>query len=479
MSLDLRPYQLEILNAARARLRAGDRRVLIVAPTGSGKTALTATMVNRASSRGKRCVFVCHRRELLRQTAETFDKIGMRYACISPDWPEYPEAMVQIASVDTLIRRFDRFPRPDLVVFDEAHHLSAAKWSAVAAWASAAVHIGLTATPERLDGAGLQPYFDSMVLGPTVRWLIDQGWLSPYTLFGPPTADLTGVRTKMGDYDQEQVADLMLRPTVVGDVIAHYKRLRGSPRAVLFAPTVSASETMAKALADAGVPTEHVDGKTASATRDAAMQRFVQGQTRVLCNVDLFGEGVDVPAIEAVIFMRATQSKALYLQQCGRALRPAPGKERAIILDHVGNWIRHGRPCMEREWTLEGRAKGQRRKPQDTPIRQCAACYAVSPASATACESCGQPFVSKERTIYKRVDGDLVEVPLPLTADEQREHDREAAQARREFGRTRAQAVSESDLVQVAKQRGMKRPHAWAHYVWQARLRRQQGRVSP
>lgn len=475
MSIDLRDYQHEILDGARARLRTGDRRVLIVAPTGSGKTALTATMINRAASRSRRCVFVVHRRELIRQTAQTFDKIGLRYAVVSPDWPEFPDAMVQIASVDSLIRRLGRFPAPDMVVFDEAHHISAAKWAAVATWASKAIHIGLTATPERLDGTGLKPWFDSMVLGPTVRSLIDHGWLSPYTLFGPPTADLSRVRTKLGDYDQEQVADVMMKPTVVGDVIEHYRRLPAMPRGVLFAPTVKASAAMADCFMQAGISAEHIDGTTASATRDAAMGRFVSGATRVLCNVDLFGEGVDVPAIEVAILMRATQSKALYLQQVGRALRPSEGKQRAIIMDHVGNWIRHGTPCMARTWTLEGREKGKRRAPTENPVRQCAKCYAISPARATECESCGTPFERKERTIYKRVDGSLVEVPLPLTADEQREKDHEHAAARRAFGRSRAQAQSKEDLVQIAIQRGMKRPHAWAHYVWQARLRRQMG----
>lgn len=464
-----------MLDAARARLRAGDRRVLIVAPTGSGKTALTATMIHRAASKGKRCVFVVHRRELIRQTAQTFDKIGLRYAVVSPEWPEFPDGMVQIASVDSLIRRLGRYPAPDMVVFDEAHHISAAKWSTVAAWASQAVHIGLTATPERMDGTGLRPWFDSMVMGPTVRWLIDHGWLSSYTLFGPPTADLSRVRTKLGDFDQEQVADVMMKPTVVGDVIEHYRQLAGSPRAVLFAPTVKSSTAMAECFMQAGIAAEHVDGTTPAAERDAAMQRFVSGATRVLCNVDLFGEGVDVPAIEVAILLRATQSKGLYLQQVGRALRPAEGKPRAIIMDHVGNWIRHGIPCQPRVWTLEGREKGKRRAPTENPVRQCPKCYAVSPAIAIACEACGLPFERKERTIYKRVDGKLVEVPLALTADEQRAADRERAVARREFGRTRVQAQSKEDLVQVAIQRGMKRPHAWAHYVWQARLRKQMG----
>lgn len=472
LMIELRDYQVELLDAARARLRKGDRRVLIVAPTGSGKTALTATMIQRASSKGRRCMFVVHRRELIRQTAATFDRIGLRYAVIAPGWPEWAEGPVQIASVDSLVRRLHRYPNPDMLVFDEAHHLSATKWATVAAWAPDAIHIGLTATPTRLDGTGLRPWFDSMVLGPTVRWLIDHGWLSRYILLGPPSADLHSVRTRAGDYDPEQVTDVILKPTVVGDVIAHYHRLAGTPRAVLFAPTVRASIAMAENFRLAGVTAEHVDGTTQAHERDAAMARFADGATRILCNVGLFGEGVDVPAIEAAILMNATQSLAKYLQEVGRALRPAEGKDRAYILDHVGNWIRHGRPCDERNWSLEGRPKGKRGIPIPNPIRQCSRCYAISPARAVACEACGIPFERKERTIYQRRDGELIEVPLPLTPEERAEADTAQAQARRDFGRQRALATSKEELIEVARRRGMKRPHAWAHYVWQARLRK-------
>lgn len=408
--LQLRPYQHALTDESRAILRAGCRRLLLQLGTGGGKTVLMAHMLAIAASKGKRSWFIVHRKELLEQAVQTFvEAADIHTGIVGAGYPSDASAPVQVCSVGSLKRRMSALQPPDLLVFDECHHIASASWSAIAAAFPRAHHIGLTATPQRLDGKGLGAYFDRLLLGPTVAELIAGGHLSPYRLFAPGVFDTSALHRVAGDYNKAEVATAMGASTVVGDAVATYQRSAEHGRALVFVWSLDASRQLADAFARAGIPAAHVDGETPADERKRAMAAFRAGDLRVLCNCELYGEGLDVPAVDAVFLLRPTASLGLYLQQCGRGLRMAPGKTAVRIFDHVGNWTSHGLPDEDRAWSLDGTPR-KAREPT-LSARRCGHCFAVSPMGAVACVECKRPFPVKQRRVTQ-VDGALVEADL-------------------------------------------------------------------
>ena len=400
----------------REHIRAGRKSILIRLSTGGGKTVIAATMLGNASKRNKRCAFGVHRRELVKQSMATFDFVGIKYGVISAGWHPYRKARVQVASIPSWIRRVKQVGDFDIIVWDECVHMAAKSWSALHGQYPNAVHIGLTATPERLDGRGLGDWFEVMVEGPSTAELIRMGFLAPFRLFSVPSVVTEGLHTRMGDFAIGEVIERMNASTVTGDALREYKRHAMGKRAIIFEASVERSKAAAQAFRDAGIPAAHVDGDTPTEERDRAVRDFASGRVQVLSNVELFGEGFDLPAMEAVILCRPTQSLALYLQQVGRVLRTSPGKGTAIILDHAGNFARHGAPDADRVWTLEGRIGDQSGKSEAVSNgRACSFCYATSPPNYTRCRECGKAFPVKSRAI-EEVEGELVEMGPEVAA---------------------------------------------------------------
>jgi DNA repair protein RadD len=409
MGLTLRDYQRDLIARARVAFR-DHHRICLQAATGAGKTVMVAQMLKNAVDRGYRAWFIVHRIELVQQSVATFSMAAdINTGVLAAGYPTRPGAPVQVCSVATLARRYQMMAPPDLLVFDEAHHVAANTWATIAKACPNAKQLGLTATPQRLDGRGLGEFFDHLITGPSTGWLIQHGFLSPYKLYAPSEGpSLDGVKTTGGDYNKADLAAAMDKASVTGDALAQYQKDCLGARALVFMWNVKASRELADKFLEAGIPAEHLDGDTDPHTRRAAMGRFKNGETRVLCNVDLFGEGLDVPAVDAVFLCRPTQSLGLYLQQIGRGLRPAPGKEFVRIFDHAGNWQRFGLPDDERTWSLDATKK--RRKKSDEPaVRRCMVCFAVSPVSARFCPACLTPFPIKYRQIKRRV-GELEEI---------------------------------------------------------------------
>jgi DNA repair protein RadD len=463
MIAGLRGYQDEIVAEVRAHMRAGVKSILVQSPTGSGKTVLVAYMLATAAAKNMDSVFCVHRRELVKQSIRTFNEVGVQHGVISAGFEPDPRPRVQVASVQTLARRVSGLRRPRLFVWDESHHLAAGSWTDIYRAFPDAFHIGLTATPERLDGQGLGKYFGVMVRGPSVAWLIEHKFLSPYKLYAPGTADLAGVHTRMGDFAKNEAAAAVDKPTITGDAIKHYLKFAGGKRAVLFAVSVEHSKHVVQQFRAAGIAAEHVDGETDADSRDAAIRRFASGETLVLSNVELFGEGFDLPAIEAAILLRPTQSLGLYLQQVGRALRPSPGKSHAIILDHVGNCERHGLPDDEREWSLDGASARKKGEGSTVKVKLCPKCFAAQPPGPPRCRHCGFTFPAAPRVVEEK-EGELVEL------------DPEAIRRKRAVEQSGANSLE--DLIALGVQRGYKKPEAWAKHVFNARQARklQQGR---
>lgn len=414
-------------------------------------------MLGTASGRSNRCWFMVHRRELVTQSSRTFDKVGIAHGIISAGFSPDPRQLVQIASVQTLARRLDGVPSPDMIVWDECHHIASESWAQIFSRFPDAIHIGLTATPCRLDGRGLGDWFDEIVEGPTTAWLIENGFLSPYRLYAPSTPDMAGAKSRAGDWATSDVADRMDKPGITGDAIQHYRRLCNGARAIVFAANIEHSQHVASQFQQAGYPAAHLDGKTDRAERDRLLTDFAAGRIRIISNVDLFGEGFDVPSIEAAILLRPTQSTGLYLQQVGRALRTSEGKERAIILDHAGNALRHGLPDEVREWNLDAKAKTKRERDDDIPkIKQCESCFAVH-APAPQCPVCGHEYKIEARKIEQR-EGELVEISPEMIA-----RNRKIEQSK---------AKSLDDLITLATARKYKNPTAWARHVYSARQKK-------
>jgi DNA repair protein RadD len=464
--IPLRPYQQDAIERVRDAYRAGHRAPLLVAPTGAGKTVMFGFVAGQTASRGKRVLVLCHRRELIRQASRKLTETGVPHGIIAPGHTPTRDP-VQVASVQTLGRRLhhDR-DAPDLIVIDEAHHAVAGQWAAITAAYPNARLLGVTATPERLDGRGLGVEaggcFDALVMGPTVGDLVAGGFLTSTRIFAPSEApDLSGVRTRGGDFEAGALADAMARPQIVGDAVTHYTKHAAGQPAILFSPSVAHAETMAEAFRAAGYRAVAASGDTDARVRDEAIAGLGTGAVQVLCSCDLISEGLDVPAVGAVILLRPTKSLGLYLQQVGRGLRPAPGKSHLTVLDHAGNTLRHGPPEMPREWSLAGRPKRAKKDDDTPPARQCPDCFAVH-SPAPACPECGHVYEVKVREI-EHVAGELQDVT-----------DTMAARWGKHIPLSKVlREAKDEDLAAIARARGYK--PGWAFHMRQQRAQRRAG----
>lgn len=464
MTITPYPHQTAMLDEARAALFEHNA-VLLQSPTGSGKTAMGTLISQGAASKGRRVMFTCHRDFLVDQTSASFDMVDMPHGIIAAGFTPNPRELVQVAAIDTLKNRLEKVRRPDVLIVDECHHSVAAGWAKVIKlYKDAGTKIiGLSATPIRLDGRGLGEFYSYMVKGPSVRSLIDGGFLSDYEAYAPTLVNLAGVHSRMGDYIRSEAEEVMDKPTITGDAIREYSRLAPGKRAVAFCISVVHSQHVCAQFNASGIPAAHIDGTTPKGERKRLLEMFRRGEVRVLTSVDIFGEGFDLPSVEVAILLRPTQSLSLHLQQIGRALRTAPGKEKAVILDHCGNLMKLGLPDTDFDWTLEGREKKKGKKSEaDLPVRQCESCFAVF-APAPFCPVCGAEQKSNAREI-KQVEGELQKLTPEMIAA--------ARQAKRvEVGR----AKSIEELEQIERERGYK--PGWARHTWEARQGQAQARA--
>lgn len=469
MSFDLRDYQIDLYEETRIALREHDA-VCVQLPTGGGKTALSTKMLHTVAAKRRAGIFMVHRTELVDQTMRTFAEFNLPYGVISAGYSEAPHEPIQIASVDTMRARLAKGWRPaiepSLLVIDECHHAAAGGWSFVLDSFRDAKKIGLTATPKRLDGKPLKSHFSKMVCGPSTAELIRRGYLSKYRPFIPSTPDLSRAAIRGHDFKQDDLGGIMDKPSITGDAISHYLQHARGRRALAFCVSVAHSQHVVQQFREAGVVAWHLDGGTNRGERRQAITAFKRGEIKVLSNVDLFGEGFDVPAADCSIMLRPTKSLSLYLQQCGRVLRPLEGKAPAILLDHAGNIMRHGLPCDEREWSLDGDddSNGKAEKAEVSP-KQCPKCFFTHRPGPPHCPNCGFKYEPTGREIAQ-VDGALEEVTdiKALKAARAEAHKKEMA-ARKEANR---KAKSIDDLVELGKARGYRDPEGWAAHVWTA-----------
>ncbi|MEA5092435.1 putative DNA repair helicase RadD [bioreactor metagenome] len=358
--INLRDYQVSMIDDLEYEYKKGTRCVCMVGPCGCGKTILVAWMAAATALNNRRVLFLVHRQELIDQSSETFTAMNITHGIIATKQPKQYERMVQIGSVQTVVRRLGEIPAPEFIIIDECHHVLANTYRKILDRYPSAHVLGVTATPERMGGHGLGDVFQSMTIGPSVKQLISWGNLAPFDLYAPPSKfDASQLRVKFGDYVREDLQLAMDDNTIIGDLIESYHKYAEGLKAICYCVSLQHSEHVARSFREAGIAAQHIDGETPKQLREQIIKDFRSGRVRILCNVDLISEGFDVPSAGAVILARPTQSLTLFIQQAMRAMRPDENNpdKRAIIIDHVGNVFRHGMPDEDRDWSLESKKK--------------------------------------------------------------------------------------------------------------------------
>lgn len=455
--ITLRPYQTDGENKIRQSFAQGNKAPLYVLPTGGGKTILFASIAQSADRRRKRVLILAHRVELVDQIVTALRQFDVNPDIIAAGYHSttgrVSNRSIAVASVQTLVRRLDSYVPPTLIICDEAHHCALGNtWSAVIRHFPNAKVLGVTATPMRLDGRGLASTFDHLICGPNVAELIEMGYLVRPRVFAPPGVDTSGLLVRMGEFNAAQTESLMDVPTITGDALAHYRKHADGLPGLAFCTSVQHAFHVAEQFRKAGVSAVALDGGTDREVRRIAVQEFRDGKIKILASCDLFSEGFDVPGAHIGILLRPTASEGLFLQQVGRLLRPAPGKESAIILDHAGNTDRFGFPQDVREWTLTSDIV--HKKKAKPGIRVCPKCFAASPARSRTCGECGHVFEVQPRADVVEKDGELVE----KTPDEI---------ARRRERQNQGMSKELEQLVELGKRKGY--AEGWALHVFQAR----------
>lgn len=459
--INLRDYQETMVGGVSLALRK-HRRVLLQSSTGSGKTVVGSHFTRSCQRAGRRLNFNVHRVELVDSTSRTFGKYGIPHGFIAANRDPLAGAIINVCAIDTLKNRLHTTPEPDFAIWDECHHLGAAGWRMVMdAWKRCR-HIGLSATPWRLDGSGLDDCFDDLVLGPSTAWLIEQGHLSRFEVFAPFVPNMKGVRKQGGDFGNAEASARMDIPKRTGDIIKHWRKHANGLRTMAFALNVADSLQIVQAFNSVGIPAAHLDGKTSDTVRRDVIRDFALGKIKVLSNVALFDEGFDLAAIaqmdvtvDCLIDAAPTQSLSRVLQRWGRVLRPKDHP--AIILDHAGNTLRHGFPDDDREWSLEGREKsgsGGKEEGPPPPVT-CEGCYRqIKRPLPPCCPTCGKSLQAPVKEV-EVVEGEL----RKLTAE-----DKAAINRARKLEEHNAKTLPE--LLALAHRRGYKDANMWALKKW-------------
>lgn len=442
--IQLRDYQNELIEGIYQSMSKGNTKIMVVSPAGSGKSVTMSEIARRATDKGNRVLFIVHRRELVNQIKGTF-------AANDVDMDLCHVGMVQ--TVSNRIKR-GKEPTPSIILVDEAHHSMAKTYLNIFESFNDAYVLAFTATPWRMSGRGFTDIFQDLIVGKTVQWLIDNNRLAPFKYYSVNLMDDDKLKkNSTGDFSDASIT-LSMEPQIYGDVIKNYKKFADGQKTIIYTHNVQSSKEVAEKFISNGYAAKQVDGKTPKVEREKAMELFRSGEITILVNAELYGEGVDVPDCECVILLRPTMSLTLFIQQTMRSMRYQPNKL-ATIIDHVGNYARHGLPNTEHNWNVH--FKGERKKSKDNdaiPIKECPECYSVIESSYSICPACGFEFPQEREETELLIDEDaeLEEVDdkiITLTLKEPEE------------------CESVEELYQLAKQKGYK--PGWA-YIQAKRL---------
>lgn len=420
MTFELRPYQIEAEQQARLALARGLRRVCLYLPTGGGKTLTAANIVAKAVARGRRVVFLANRKQLVQQTSAVLHRYGIAHGILQAENTCRTHEPVVVASIDTVHAR--GLPgNVGLILIDECHGVpGSAKYRKLLAKYNAVPVVGLTATPFAAgmgahDAAIGGPLFEALVVGATIRDLIESRFLVDCDIYAPSEPDLAKVRSSKGmdgllDYRQNDLEAATDKPELVGDIISHWRKLAAEKQTIIFATSIPHSRHIVEQFQAAGVTAEHIDYHHTDDERAAILERFARKETMILSNVGLLAEGWDCPATEVMILARPTRSLIRFIQMVGRVLRPAEGKTAALLLDHSGTVARLGHPCddlpLELNSGKEKTSGKQQDKRRESLPKPCPACKFMRAAGVHECPKCG--FKPERQSSVETVAGELV-----------------------------------------------------------------------
>lgn len=398
----LRPYQEKAVDDTREKLRLGYRAPIIWLATGSGKTVIACHIIKETLAKNNGVWFLAHRNEMIMQCSAKLDENSVPHGIIKAGNKRIdPLALVQLASVQTLGNRLHITRRkPKLIIVDECHHAVAPSYRKILEANKQAIIIGLTATPYRADGRGLKEVFDCLIEVASIDELIVGGHLVKPRVFTGQRVNLAGVDVSGADYNQKQLAKVMNKPKVFGDIVESYLKHASDRLAVCFTGRVEYSKALRAAFMVAGVKAWHLDGTMNDIDRETVFDAFASSSEGVLCNCDVASEGWDCPPVSAVILGWPTKSRNRWRQRCGRGLRPYPGKIDCLILDHGNCTDAHGYLTDPDLVDLEQGTSGERRR----PARKCPSCGAKYAGAPTFCPVCAERLVDAEE---KRLDQSL------------------------------------------------------------------------
>ena len=441
--LSLRDYQKTLYRGVVSAFMQGNCRPLVVAPCGAGKSYLFAEMIRR--TRGEALVLT-HREELKAQHEALLNAQGITNA--------------RVAMILTEANRLGQYPKPALIITDEAHLSRSNSWMKVIEYYDTYT-VGLTATPCRLDGKPLGDIYDALVEGVDTKWLIKNKRLAPYEYYAPTLVETDGLRRIAGDYVVSDLEKLMAERAIYGDVIKTYKGLAPGERAIAYCVSVKHAKETAAAFNAAGIRAEAISASTEARRRAEIMDDFRAGRIDVLCNVGIISEGVSIDEVTCCMLLRPTESVALGIQQMMRCMRYLPGKT-AKIIDFVGNFTRIGLPDDDRKWSLT-QALPKRRQLNDEGnfyIRSCPQCF-LTFKTAPVCPYCGAAYPLKPRELKAHEEIELNRI----TEEEMQKVQAAKKKARIQQGR----AQSFEELIKLGRERGYKNPAYWAAQVMRGR----------
>ena len=338
--MKLRTYQQEIKEKLKLSIKSGNKYIFVQSATGSGKSIIFSSIISTLK-KDLRAWVIVPRNELLNQSSKHFQKWKIPHTMIKPNRNELKSFKISIVSKDTLMRRLDniKYP-PDLIIFDEAH-LYLDQQLKIKEYFPDAYIIGFSATPERLDGRGLNELYQDIIYGPSIPYLTECGFLSPIKYFAPPLDGLEKLKKIGSDYKESDLESLLLRRHVYGQAIEHYRKYAHKKPGIVFCRSVKAAYETAQQFRDAGYNCECIEGNMTDKQRSEILQGLANGKIDLITNCELVTYGLDIPNVEVGIILRPTLSKALYFQMIGRLLRIFHGKKEAIIFDHVNNLTQH------------------------------------------------------------------------------------------------------------------------------------------
>lgn len=381
MEINLRPYQLALKNKAREAFK-NNKRVILLAPCGSGKTVIASSIMQDAIKKGNKVWFIVHRSELMKQANDTLERYGI------------PKKNIEVYMVQSLAYKLDKIKEePNLIIVDECQHSSSSTYRKIINQYPNAYILGLSATPTRLTGKPLGDIYETIISEVTAKQLIEMKYLADYSYYAPElNIDFNNIKIKAGDYDTEDVNRAMSKAKIYGDIIKTYKKLANNKKTILYCASIEYSKKMEKLFSENGYKIKHFDGTTPEKERQQIVEDFRNNKIQMLTNVDLIGEGFDVPDCECVLLLRPTQSLNLFIQSSTRCLRKN-GDKKAIIIDYVNNIQKHGLPTMDRQWSLDKKVKEYDNENDDGTlrIRVCKECFSTF-EGGDVCPYCGAEY---------------------------------------------------------------------------------------